>query len=89
MNNPLKKTEALINEKVHKVTHRTTEAINREVEEIVNKTIVSPEIEAIVIKAVERVIFSLLRRYWKQFAVAVVGLLLLQSFILSLMLKGG
>ncbi|TVQ45715.1 MAG: hypothetical protein EA365_07200 [Gloeocapsa sp. DLM2.Bin57] len=89
MNNPLKKTEALINQQVHKVTHRTREAFNQELEEIVNKTIVSPEIEKVVVKAVERVIFSLIKRYWKYFSVSLLGLLLLQSLILGLMLREG
>ncbi len=88
MENPLKNAEASIGRQVHNVTHRATEALNREIEEIIDKMIASPEIEAVVIQAVERVIMSLGKRYWLLILVSTIGLLLIQSLILSFMLRG-
>jgi hypothetical protein len=88
MENQLKNTETSIGKRVHDVTHRATQVFNEEIEEIIDKTIVSPEIEAVIIQSVERVILALGKRYWKPLVVVVAGLLLIQSLILSFILKG-
>ena len=68
----------------NRAVRKTTRNINSEVEEIVTKTLANEEIEEIVIRAVERVIFSLVRRYW--FAVVLLFLISLgaQSVFLSI-----
>jgi hypothetical protein len=77
-----------IRRRVHYLTRSTTETISEEIAEVIDKTIVSPEIEAVVIQAVERTILSLVRQYWRLLAIAFIGLLLLQSIILGFMLRG-
>lgn len=70
----------------NRAVRKTTRNINSELEEIVTQILASKEIEEIVIRAVERVIFSLVRRYW----LAVVALFLvflgLQSVFLGIAL---
>lgn len=88
MENPLHKLEASVEKRMRQVSQHTTGGINQEIETIIDKTIESPEIEAIVIQAVERVIFTLAQRYWRLFAALAIGLLLFQSIILSFMLRG-
>lgn len=81
-----KRVKQSIGRSFNRAVRKTTRNINSEVEEIVTKTLANEEIEEIVIRAVERVIFSLVRRYW----LAVVALFLvflgLQSIFLSIAL---
>lgn len=88
MENPLKKTETLLGQQVQKVSHHAAQAFNGEIETIINQTISSPEIEAVVIQSIERVILSLGKRYWKLLVTGTIGLLLLQSLSLYFMLRG-
>lgn len=82
----LKKVKYLIERRFNRVAYRAIVNFNNEVEEIVNKTLANEEIEEIVIQAVERVIFSLLRQYWLALIILVLVLLILQAIFLSLIL---
>jgi hypothetical protein len=68
----------------NKVFHKATKNFNNEVEDLVNKTLASEEIEEIVVRAIERVIFSLVRRYWLVFVILLLVLLGIQSIFLSI-----
>jgi len=70
----------------NKVVHKTTENLNNEVEDLVNKALANEEIEEIVVRAVERVILSLVRRYWLAFIILLLVLLGIQSILLSITL---
>jgi hypothetical protein len=74
-----RKVKQSISRHFNKVARQATKTFNSEVEEIVNKTLATEEIEEIVIQAVERVMFSLVRRYWLAVVVLLLFCLGLQS----------
>jgi hypothetical protein len=82
----LKKVKYLIGRRFNRVAYKAIVNFNNEVEEIVNKTLANEEIEEIVVQAVERVIFSLLRQYWLALIILVLVLLILQAIFLSFIL---
>ncbi|MBV9387033.1 MAG: hypothetical protein JOZ78_11465 [Chroococcidiopsidaceae cyanobacterium CP_BM_ER_R8_30] len=84
MSRLFRRVKQSISRNFNRAFRRTKRNINSEVEEIIIKTLANAEIEEIVIRAVERVIFSLVRRYW--FAVVLLFLISLgaQSVFLSI-----
>lgn len=81
-----RKVKQSIGRQFNKVVHQANKSFNNEVEEIVNKTLATEEIEEIVIQAVERVILSLVRRYWLAVVICFIVLLGIQSIFLSITL---
>jgi len=81
-----RKVKQSIGRQFNKVVYQATKSFNNEVEEIVNRTLENEEIEEIVIQAVERVILSLVRRYWLAIVISSIVLLGIQSIFLSITL---
>jgi len=75
-----------IRRRINKLVYKASENFNNEVEVIVNKTLANEEMEKIVVRAVERVIFSLVRRYWFVVVILLVVFLGIQSIFLSITL---
>ena len=88
----LRKVKQFIGRRFNKVSRKAIVSFNSEVEEIVNKTLANEEIEEIIVQAVERMIFSLLRDFWIALVVSLLLLFLIQSIFLSItitiLLKG-
>ena len=74
----------MIGRQFNQVSHKAIVSFNSEVEEIINQTLANEEIEEIIVQAVERVIFSLLRDYWISLVVSLLLLFLIQSIFLSI-----
>lgn len=81
-----RKVKQSIGRQFNRVIHQANKNFNNEVEEIVNRTLLNEEIEEIVIQAVERVILSLVRRYWLAVVISFIVLLGIQSIFLSITL---
>ncbi len=81
-----RKVKQSIGRQFNKVVYQANKSFNNEVEEIVNRTLENEEIEEIVIQAVERVILSLVRRYWLAIVISSIVLLGIQSIFLSITL---
>ncbi len=79
-----RKVKQSIGRRFHRAAYKATKQINSGVEEIVNQTLANQEIEEIIIQAVERVIFSLIQRYWLALGILVILLLGIQSIFLSI-----
>ena len=77
----------LFRRRFNKVARKAVVNFNSEVEEIIQRTLANEEIEEIVIQAVERVTFSLIRQYWFYVLILLILLLLIQSMILSFTLS--
>ena len=83
----LKKAKQEISRRFNKAARRATKQINSGVEEIVNQTLANEEVEEIVAQAVERVVVSLIQRYWLALVTSLLVLLGVQSVFLSIALS--
>ena len=81
-----KKVKQSISRRFNKAARSATKQINSGVEEIVNQTLANEEVEEIVAQAVERVVVSLVQRYWLALVTSVLVLLGIQSVFLSVAL---
>lgn len=79
-----RKVKQSIGRKFNRAAYKATENLNSEVEELISKTLANEEIEEIVVRAVEQVIFSLLRRYWFALFISLLVLLGAQTYFLSI-----
>ena len=79
-----RKVKQSIGRQFNRAAYKATENLNSEVEELISKTLANEEIEEIVVRAVERVIFSLLRRYWLVLFISLLVLLGAQTYFLSI-----
>lgn len=87
MEKPLDKLKAVLSNREHQITQQTREAINGEVAHIIDEALLSPEVEAVVIRAGQRAILSLARQYWVLWVAIIVGILVAQSILLAFLLK--
>ena len=81
-----KKARQAIGRRFNRAARRATKQINSGVGEIVNQTLANEEVEELVAQAVERVIVSLIQRYWLALVASVLVLLGVQSVFLSIAL---
>ncbi len=79
-----RKVKQSIGRQFNRAAYKATENLNSEVEELISKTLANEEIEEIVVRAIERVIFSLLRRYWFALVISLLVLLGAQTYFLSI-----
>ncbi len=79
-----RKLKQSIGRQFNRAAYKATENINSEVEELISKALANEEIEEIIVRAVERVILSLLRRYWFALVIILLVLLGIQTYFLSI-----
>lgn len=70
-----------------KVTNQATEAINQEIEGIIDKTLSNQEMESLIVRAIEKLIVRMFRKYSLLIFLLIICLFVIQLFVLNLSIQ--
>ncbi|ACK69774.1 hypothetical protein PCC7424_1329 [Gloeothece citriformis PCC 7424] len=73
--------------KFRKVAHQAGKAVNQEIDEIIDKTLSHQEMEALIVRAVEKLILRLFRKYSLIIIGVIISLFTIQLAVLNLSIK--
>ena len=83
MNEPLKKVERSLENQVGRMTQKANNKFHQELETIIDRVVTNKQMESTVLLAVERVLLSLGKRYWRHLILFGLGALILQAIVLG------
>lgn len=81
---PLKKFFSI---NFRKVTNQASEALNQEIEGIIDKTLSHQEMESLIIRAIEKLIVRMFRKYSFLILSFIISLFVIQLFVLNLIIQ--
>ena len=87
MENPLHKIETAIAKQVGETVHQASEKLYQRVEQLAHQGLTRTHLEAILADAILQTLSNLVRKYWYLLGAGILGLLVLQAFLLKIVLQ--